>query len=263
MSSSARLSPRDYVFTTLAWNGGSKIADIKKHMDRLHEHAQRLRINLPETTEVEIRRILRTLKLDDVDELIPKKMIRISYTPNNTEPIKIESRDMSLRNFIGEAITKQAPYWSKSATGCKHGDWAPYIEAIDSARISGADFTLLVRDFKIIDAGQATPVVLDVDGVAYFPKPSDGAVRSITLDSIIEQIREQGIPIKEGNLNERMVARAREMIIIGTGVGVCKIESIDGVEFLEPSDKLFEIAKNALKQHYANPNTWTDMEAES
>jgi len=53
------------------------------------------------------------------------------------------------------------------------------------------------------------------------------------------------------------------MIIIGTGVGVCKIESIDGVEFLEPSDKLFEIAKNALKQHYANPNTWTDMEAES
>lgn len=232
-------------------------------MNRFHEHAQRLRINLPEGTEIEIRKILKTLKLDDVSELIPTKMIRISYTPNDVEPIKVESRDMGLRNFIGEAITKQAPFWSKSATGCKHGDWAPYIEAINSARISGADFTLLVRDFKIIDAGQATPIVLDVDGVAYFPKPGDGAVRSITLDSIIEEIREQGIPIKEGNLNERMVARAREMVIIGTGVGVCKIESIDGVEFLEPSDTLFEIARNALKQHYANPNTWTDMEAES
>ena len=263
MSSSARLSPRDSVFTTLVWNGGSKIADFNKHMNRLAEHAQRLRIKLPETTETEIRRILKTLKIDDKNELIPQKMIRISYTPDDIEPIKIESRDMSLRNFIGEAVTKQAPYWSKSATGCKHGDWFPYIEAIDSARISGADFTLLIRDFKIIDAGQATPVVLDVDGVAYFPKPSDGAVRSITLDSIIEQIIEQGIPIKEGNLNERMVSRAREMVIIGTGVGVCKIESIDGVEFLEPSDTLFEIARNALKQHYANPNTWTDMEAES
>ena len=263
MSSSARLSPRDSVFTTMAWNGGSKVADFNKHMIRLHEHAQRLRINLPETTGTEIRRILKTLKLDDVDELIPKKLIRISYTPDDIEPIKIDTRDMGLRNFIGEAITKQAPYWSKSATGCKHGDWAPYIEAIDSARISGADFTLLIRDFKIIDAGRATPVVLDGDGVAYFPKPSDGAVRSITLDSIIDKIREQGIPIKEGNLNERMVARAREMVIIGTGVGVCKIESIDGVEFLQPSETLYEVARNALEQHYANPNTWTDMEAES
>ena len=45
--------------------------------------------------------------------------------------------------------------------------------------------------------------------------------------------------------------------------GNCKIESIDGVEFLEPSETLFEVAKNALDQHYANPNTWTDMEAES
>ena len=263
MSSSARLSPRDSVFTTMAWNGGSKIADLKKHMNRLHEHAQRLRINLPGNTESEIRRILKTLKVDNVDELIPRKMIRISYTPNDIEPIKIETRDMALRDFIGEAITKQAPYWSKSATGCKHGDWAPYIEAIEKARILGSDFTLLVRDFKIIDAGQATPVILDVDGVAYYPKPSDGAVRSITLDSIIDKIREQGIPIKEGNLNERMVARAREMVIIGTGVGVCKIESIDGVEFLEPSETLFEVARYALDQHYANPNTWTDMEDES
>ena len=41
MSSSARLSPRDSVFTTLVWNGGSKIADMKKHMNRLHEHAQK------------------------------------------------------------------------------------------------------------------------------------------------------------------------------------------------------------------------------
>ena len=77
MSSSAKLSPRDSVFTTLVWNGGSKIADLKKHMNRLHEHAQRLRIHLPETTDIEIRRILRNLKVDGVDELIPKKMIRI------------------------------------------------------------------------------------------------------------------------------------------------------------------------------------------
>ena len=60
-----------------------------------------------------------------------------------------------------------------------------------------------------------------------------------------------------------MVARAREMVIIGTGVGVCKIESIDGVDFVQPSETLYEVARSALDQHYANPNTWTDMEAES
>ena len=40
--------PRDAVFTTVLWDGGSKIADFEQHLDRLKNHAKRLRISLPD-----------------------------------------------------------------------------------------------------------------------------------------------------------------------------------------------------------------------
>ena len=40
--------PRSAVFTTVLWDGGSKIADFEQHLDRLKKHAKRLRIILPD-----------------------------------------------------------------------------------------------------------------------------------------------------------------------------------------------------------------------
>ena len=130
---------------------------------------------------------------------------------------------------------------------------------MNEAYVKGADFSLLVRDYKIIDADRATPILLDLDGVAYFPKAKDGGVSSITLEKINSKIEKMGIPVKEGDLNEKTVARCKEMILVGTGIGVCKVDSIDGIEFEEHSGTLFNIAKEALKQHYSDPATWTEV----
>ena len=49
-------------------------------MIRLAEHAQRLRINLPESTETEIRRILKTMKIDG------KRVWNNSWTGEDIKP---------------------------------------------------------------------------------------------------------------------------------------------------------------------------------
>ncbi|HII23578.1 MAG TPA: hypothetical protein HA359_04910, partial [Candidatus Poseidoniaceae archaeon] len=48
--------PRSAVFTTVLWDGGSKIADFPRHMLRLRNHAKRLRIELPDNIEQLISR---------------------------------------------------------------------------------------------------------------------------------------------------------------------------------------------------------------
>ena len=44
--------PREAVFTTVMWDGNSKIADFNHHIMRLKNHAERLRIDLPENSEI-------------------------------------------------------------------------------------------------------------------------------------------------------------------------------------------------------------------
>ena len=50
--------PRDAVFTTVLWDGDSKIAHFDNHLRRLRNHAERLRIELPEASEQLIARII-------------------------------------------------------------------------------------------------------------------------------------------------------------------------------------------------------------
>ena len=44
------------------------------------------------------------------------------------------------------------------------------------------------------------PILLDNDGVAYYPKPSEGALDSVTLEQIREGIESDGVPIREARL---------------------------------------------------------------
>lgn len=255
-----RASPRSGVFTTIAWNGSCKVADLDSHIRRMGEHAGRLRIALPSDFKQQIMEKLSNFSDNmESNDLTPRNLIRLSFEPNQENELTAESRKIRSRNMIADCITVSAPLWTKSATGCKHGDWQPYRDAMQEANSKGADFSLLVKDFKIIDADRATPVLLDLDGVAYFPRIEDGGVSSITLEKISASIMKMGIPIKEGDLNEKTVARCREMILVGTGIGVCQVDSIDGVEFEQHSNTLFEIAKNALEQHYSDSATWTEI----
>ena len=68
-----------------------------------------------------------------------------------------------------------------------------------------------MHDFCIVDGDRVMPLVLDEDGVVWISGPEFGGVDSVTFDICKPKIEQAGFVISEGRLNERLVARAKEM----------------------------------------------------
>ena len=68
-----------------------------------------------------------------------------------------------------------------------------------------------------------------------------------------------GIPLSKAKLNERLVARSSEVIALGTGIGCCKILTIDGEEIGQDTSTISSMLQAYLAQHYSNTDNWTDL----
>tara|TARA_B100000965_G_C19583166_1_gene754504 strand:+ start:1064 stop:1840 length:777 start_codon:yes stop_codon:yes gene_type:complete len=246
--------PRSAVFTTVLWDGDSKIADFPRHMVRLRNHAERLRIDLP----------------DNIEQLITRRLIEYAGKSKETQLLNIKfecetnrfiltSRQLpKLRNSEIHAMTLPLRKWLGEITGTKHGDWAAYIEAKNSAEEAGADIALLVDEYCIIDSDRAGIIVIDEDGVAYI-SDSNLSVNGITLEIVTEILEEMGIPVNFARLNERLVARSSEVIALGVGLGCCRIITIDGVQIGGANAVIANKCQDILAQHYSNISNWTDL----
>ena len=53
-------------------------------------------------------------------------------------------------------------------------------------------------------------------------------VDGITAAVLEALLPDAGLPVVKGRLNERTVARCAEMVVVGTGMGVCRINGVDG-----------------------------------
>ena len=246
--------PRSAVFTTALWDGNSKIADFDKHVRRLKNHAERLRIDLPENSEQLIAQTI----INRTNKYNHKKLLNITFDSASGE-FKIRPRELpKLRNCMIDAMTIPIKKWLGQVTGTKHGDWQFYIDAKDVAEQNGVDIALLIDEYSIIDSDRATIVVVDEDGVAYI-SDSQQAVQGITLEVLSSGLTEIGVPLNKAKLNERLVARCTEIIALGTGIGCCKIITIDGAEVGQKNSIIANKCQEYLAQHYSNTDNWTDL----
>ena len=256
----AQSRPRDSVFTTVTWDGLHHVADLKAHLNRLSNHAIRLRMTLPENLETEIKKAFTDIvSLKNGQLKQPLGLVKIVIDCTEQSPVRLSERTIALRNEEIEAITVPAPRWNRKVTGTKHGDWAPYHQARLKADSEGSDLALLVHEFSIIDGDRASPILLDEGGLVWYSSSELGGVESITRSIILSKLGEHGFPFQSGNLTERLVARAHEMVALGSGMGACRIITIDGEDIGGSADLLTQICRQILSQHYADSSNWTKM----
>ena len=260
MKKDSPVGPRSAVFTTVVWDGGSHLADLKAHLDRMEIHAQRLRIAWPENMMSKINRAWeKSIGTRETETpRTPTGLIRLELT--RAGEISLEGRPFMLRNEGIEAVTVPAPRWSPKINGTKHGDWGPYADAMQHADAKGADLALMVHDYALVDGDRATPLVVDEDGTAWLAAPAEGGVMGITAELLAPLLEQAGVPVHRGRLNERLVARALEVIALGSGIGASRIESIDG-EPVGSNHEFSEKCQTLLTQHYETTNAWTDVGA--
>ena len=253
-------NPRNAVFTTLLWDGGSHLADFDAHLERMKQHAQRLRITWPEKITDKFNEAWKHMVVTrEVDPpRTPQGLIRFELKREGG--ITLQSRQFTIRNEGIEAITVPAPRWSPKINGTKHGDWTPYLEAMHQADSKGADLALLVHDYALVDGDRATPMVVDEDGTAWLSGPEEGGVLGITAEILAPLLEREGVPVHRGRLNERLVARAVEVIALGSGIGASRVESIDG-EPVGGNHGFSERCQVLLTQHYETKNAWSHVGA--
>ena len=244
-------SPRSSVFTTMRFSKSQGIFLFDSHLERMLRHATRLRIN-----EISIDRdSILGLLLENPTELT-EGLVRIECT--NTSELKISYRPFSIQNECIDAVTIPSPIWPKRIAGTKHGAWAPYTEAKNHAERSGADLALLIHEFAIVDGDRCTPIIMDEDGVLWSSN-SSLSVDSVMFESLRNSLLSAGFHIQSGLLNERLVARCTEAIAVGSGVGVVKIESIDGEQIGDEDSRLFDTCISILEEQYLNAKYWTEV----
>ena len=234
------------MFTTLLFQPERGVADLDLHLARLQDHARALRLT-PQMADA-----LPTLR-DACHDRSMEGLVRLAWSGDGWS---CAIRDRQALPEV-DAITAPAPRWAGRITGTKHGAWAWAAEAAAYGDAMGADAVLLVHEHRIVDERRSTPLLLDDDGVVWAAKDEDGAVDSVTLRTLMHDLAAAGLPVQRGHLNERRVARATAMVLVGTGLGVALVDTIDGVPFVSPSSRLFDVCREAYERHMNDSATWT------
>lgn len=219
--------PKSAVFTTIRARGG-KLFHLDYHTKRLKKHAAILGIQIP---KIEFP--------DGLDGLITVKV--------NQSGVDITSKPFYQEiHMEAEGFTFPAPRWSRKIMGTKHGEWDEYQRITSEVFERGADVGLLVHDFCIVDGDRVMPLILDEDGVVWISDDKLGGVDSVTFEVCKPAIESAGFIISKGRLNERMVARAKEFVLLGSGMGAARLTTLDGVDLGDGSDSLQQTCIDAL-----------------
>jgi len=258
---------RSSAFTTLRWDGDSSVAHLEAHLQRLKEHASRLSIEWPiDGRKQALSSMLTAFSMSEQskhDDSVGLATLNL----NLNGEISASTRWKLIRPNSNHELSRvsataiPSPRWEGEITGCKHGDWQPYKDAGVLAAERGCEIALLIHNDAVVDCHLATPLLLDDDGTAWYPAPSEGALDSISLASIQSQLENEGIPLIPGRLTRNLLSRARALVAIGTGIGVVLITELDGQPLGKNSDKFANLCFESFYQ--ALESGWTDIQEES
>ena len=225
------IGPKSAVFTTVRARNGN-LFHLDLHLQRLARHAAVLGIEVPE--------------IQIPEEL--EGLIRIQIDNNG---VSFNSKEFYQDiHMEAEGITVPAPRWSRKVMGTKHGDWEAYRNITSEVLNKGADVAILVHDYCVIDGDRVMPLILDNDGVVWISDSKLGGVDSVTFDVCKGAIEDSGFIVSEGRLNERLVARAKEIVLLGTGMGAARLTVLDDVDIGDGSDTLQKVCIEALGEDW-------------
>ncbi|MAS00866.1 MAG: hypothetical protein CMA42_01695 [Euryarchaeota archaeon] len=252
--------PHSQVWTAMAWDGKKSVLAPDLHFNRLFRHSQILGIEInDDLPKIILNKLEKQDQFENLDELNYEIPFLVKIIIKKDGEIFIQTRkNKHWQDDPLQAISMKLPDFELPILGTKHGNWQPYDEARKQAINHDSDIALLFKNNLLIDGDYCLPLMLDNDGVAYHPSNADGALDSVTLQLLRNDVEELGIPIRSAKINLKMLSRASELIVIGSGMGVCSVGSIDGTPIGKPKGKLYQVARavwlNKLNNDWQNWN---------
>jgi len=230
----------DAVYEVWAVFGG-KLADADGHMERLGRSLQELKIAPPMTRQaldVVIKEVLRRngVREGTVYLQVSRGVAARDHAfPRTPVPRGVVVTAKALDRPAAEAkaakgvrvITVEENRWGRC--DIKTVGLLPNALAKQQAAEAGASEAWFVDELGLVTEGAASNAwILDGDGVLRTRDVNANILRGITRRTLIDVIRESGIPLSEKPFTPEEAKAAKEAFITGAGAIVTAVTHVDG-----------------------------------
>lgn len=131
-----------------------------------------------------------------------------------------------------QQVTAVTVPWTRnerSATaGLKTTSYADNVVALRAARERGAHEALMANTRGQLCEGTGTNVLVTVDGELLTPPLSSGCLAGITRELLLEWAGEEGLPVREADVDMELLADAEEVLLASSSRDIQPLTVLDG-----------------------------------
>ncbi len=222
---------------------GPAIFRLREHISRLFDSAKIYMMEIPFTFNELSDAVKQTVSVNNLQECYIRPIAYYSYGEMGVNPLpnKIDVAIAAWRwdTYLGKeaeekGVRCQVSSWrrinpsilppqAKATANYANGSLAK-IEAIKA----GYDEAIMLNMDNVVAEATGENIFRIKDGILSTPPASDGALRGITRDTVIQIAGDMGMLFRRNTISREELYTSDEVLLTGTAAGVTPVREVDG-----------------------------------
>ena len=230
---------------------GPAVFRLTDHMERLHESAALMMIDIPFSVEELVEATKETIRVNDIDSCYIRPIAFLGYGEMGLNPlpcpVNVSIAVWPWGTYLGDegvknGVRMKISTWRRmdpnsnpvaaKGTGIYVNSSLAKVEAIKA----GYDEAILLNPLGEVSEATGENVFVVKDGVLKTPPLSSGALEGITRHSIMTIARDLGYEVREDRLLRTDLYLADEAFLTGTAAELVPIREVDDREIGPPGE---------------------------
>jgi branched-chain amino acid aminotransferase len=241
---------------------GPAVFRLTDHMQRLHDSAMLLHMDIPYSVEELVAAAKETIRVNEVDSCYIRPIAFLGYGEMGLNPlpctVNVSIAVWPWGTYLGDegvkhGVRMKISTWRRmdpninpvaaKGTGIYINSSLAKVEALHG----GYDEAILLNTSGSVAEATGENVFVVKDGVLRTPPLSAGALEGITRDSVITIARDFGYEVREEDMLRTDLYLADEAFLCGTAAEIVPIREVDDREIGDPG----EITRKIQETYFA------------
>ena len=241
---------------------GPAVFRLTDHMQRLHDSAMLLHMDIPYSVEELVSATKETIRVNEVDSCYIRPLAFLGYGEMGLNPlpctVNVSIAVWPWGTYLGDegvkhGVRMKISTWRRmdpninpvaaKGTGIYINSSLAKVEALHG----GYDEAILLNTSGSVAEATGENVFVVKDGVLRTPPLSAGALDGITRDSVMTIARDFGYEVREEDLLRTDLYLADEAFLCGTAAEIVPIREVDDREIGDPG----EITRKIQETYFA------------
>jgi branched-chain amino acid aminotransferase len=222
---------------------GPVVFRLKEHVSRLFDSAKIYMMEIPFSSKELTEGIKQSVSVNNLEECYIRPIAYYGYGEMGVNPLpnRIDVAIAAWRwdTYLGReaeerGVRCQVSSWrrinpsilppqAKATANYANGSLAK-IEAIKA----GYDEAIMLNMNNVVAEATGENIFRIKDGILSTPPASDGALRGITRDTVIQISEESGLIFRRNTISREELYTSDELLLTGTAAGVTPVREVDG-----------------------------------